>query len=273
MAKPLRPAGDSIEQIRRAVAAFNAGRSAEALQLCEAGLETWPRDPALNHLLAAVRFAQGDVAGASKAVLVALAGRSSAPVHLLAGKILGAGGDAAAAIKHLEQAIALGPSTEALVEYARLLTATGAQAAIAAWHAVLKAAPHSGEAHARIGRLLWEAGEHGEAARQLETAAVGDAPASVWFDLGLVRQDLKDRKGAIAAYRGALGRRPDFAEAAVNLGILLQDEGDLDAAMAAYQAAYRHKPATFGMIATALTSAPHGRLWLDREALRRSLAA
>jgi len=42
--------------------------------------------------------------------------------------------------------------------------------------------------------------------------------------------------------------------------------------MAAYARAYRLRPSTFGTIAMALTSAPHGRLWLDQEALRRSLS-
>jgi hypothetical protein len=42
--------------------------------------------------------------------------------------------------------------------------------------------------------------------------------------------------------------------------------------MRAYAEAYRLRPQTFGTIAMALTSAPHGRLWLDEAALRSSLA-
>jgi len=41
--------------------------------------------------------------------------------------------------------------------------------------------------------------------------------------------------------------------------------------MHAYAQAYRLRPQSFGTIAMALTSAPHGRLWLDEAALRRSL--
>ena len=52
---------------------------------------------------------------------------------------------------------------------------------------------------------------------------------------------------------------------------VLQDLGDMDAAMLAYREAYQLSDATFGMIATALTSAPCGRLWLDPEALKRLL--
>ena len=74
-----------------------------------------------------------------------------------------------------------------------------------------------------------------------------------------------------AAYRKALEKKPDHAEAALNLGTVLQETGDLDGAMRAYAAAYRLRPDMFGTIAMALTSAPHGRLWLDEAALRRSL--
>ena len=106
----------------------------------------------------------------------------------------------------------------------------------------------------------------------LERATARQAPASVWFDLGLVRQDLRDYAAAAAAYRSALEIKPDFAEAALNLGVALQESGDAETAMRAYQKAYRMRPDMFGSIAMALTSASHGRLWLDEDTLRRSLA-
>ena len=76
---------------------------------------------------------------------------------------------------------------------------------------------------------------------------------------------------AAAAYRRAIELKSDYAEAALNLGIVLQEAGDADAALRAYGQAYRLRPALFGSIAMALTSASHGRLWLDEAALRRSL--
>jgi cytochrome c-type biogenesis protein CcmH/NrfG len=105
----------------------------------------------------------------------------------------------------------------------------------------------------------------------LRKSVEGNAPASTWFDLGLARQDLGDLSGATAAYRHALGMKPDFAEAAVNLGVVQQEAGDMDGALESYGVAYRLRPATFGTIAMALTSGPHGRLWLDEDSLRRSL--
>ena len=99
----------------------------------------------------------------------------------------------------------------------------------------------------------------------------GGAPASVWFDLGLARQDLRDHGGASQAYRKAIELEPDRAEAQLNLGVVLQESGDLDGAMRAYAQAYRLRSESFGTIAMALTSASHGRLWLDEASLRRAL--
>jgi Flp pilus assembly protein TadD len=82
---------------------------------------------------------------------------------------------------------------------------------------------------------------------------------------------LHDLAGAAEAYRKALEQRSDDAEAAVNLGIVLQDMGDMDDAIAAYRTAYSLRPDTLGAIAMSLTSAPRGRLWLDRQALQRTL--
>jgi Flp pilus assembly protein TadD len=137
----------------------------------------------------------------------------------------------------------------------------------------LKVIPDYQEAAARLGRLSFEDGDLAGAAALLARATASEAPASVWFDLGLVRQDQRDHAGAASAYRKAIALKPDHAEAALNLGIVLQETGDLDGAMGAYAQAYRLRPSMFGAIAMALTSSPHGRLWLDENALRKSLGA
>lgn len=261
------------EQVRRVVIAFNAGRHDDARRLCEEGLRRNPRDPSLNHLLAAVLFVKGDIAAARARVDTSLAVKAdSAPVHLLAGRIARAAQDFDAALQHLRQAVTLAPNAEILGERARTFEAAGKRDdAREAWQAVLRTDPRSCEAALHLGRLLSQDGMLAEAAPMLERAARGDAPASTWFDLGVVRQDLRDLVGAAAAYRVVLEKRPDHAEAAVNLGIVLQDVGDMDAAMRAYRIAYRLRETTFGMIATSLSAAPHGRLWLDREALKHLL--
>jgi tetratricopeptide (TPR) repeat protein len=261
--------------VRRAAAAFNAGRADEARALCEQGLKRTPGEPMLSHLLAAVLFAAHDVTTARAHVTTSLAGRpDNAAAQLLAAQIARASKDFDAALLHLDRTIALSPRRETFLEKARTLDQAGQHApAREAWQAILKVIPEHGEAAARLGRLAWEDGDLAAAAAYLARATAGGAPAPVWFDLGLVRQDLHDHAGAAEAYRKALGLKPDFAEAALNLGTALQESGDPDAAVSAYATAYRLRPDMFGAIAMALTSAPHGRLWLDPAALRRALTA
>jgi tetratricopeptide (TPR) repeat protein len=261
------------ETVRRATAAFNSGRPDEARQLCEQGLSRQPGDPMLSHLLAAVLFSKGEIQSARTHVETSLATRpDNAAARLLAARIARGAKDFDGALSHLDRAIAIAPQREVFLEKARTLDQAGLKRqAREAWRAILEVVPGNIEAAARLGRLAWEGGEHASAATLLERAAQGEAPASVWFDLGLVRQDLRDHGGAASAYRKAFEIKPDYAEAALNLGTVLQESGDMDGAMRAYAQAYRLRPQSFGTIAMALTSAPHGRLWLDEASLRRSL--
>lgn len=265
---------DNAEDIvRRATAAFNAGRHGEAIELCERGLVRQPGEPMLSHLLAAVLFAKGDIAPARSHVETSLARRpDNAAARLLAARLARADGEVDAALTHLDHAIALKPQRDAFVEKARTLELAGRKAqAREAWEAIRKAIPEHQEANARLGRMTWEDGDLAGAVSLLARATASAAPASVWFDLGVARQDLRDHDGAASAYRKALEIRPDYAEAALNLGIALQESGKPDAAMPAFARAYALRPQLFGSIAMALTSAPHGRLWLDERALRTAL--
>jgi len=259
--------------VRRATAAFNAGRRDEARQLCEQGLVRLPGEPMLSHLLAAVLFSGGEIEAARGHVEISLAKRpDNAAARLLAARIARAGKDFDGALSHLDRAIAISPQRDAFLEKARTLDQAGLRPqARLAWQAILEVIPDNAEAAARLGRLAWEDGETVLAASLLEGAVRDEAPASVWFDLGLVRQDLRDHAGAALAYRKAVEIKSDHAEAMFNLAVVLQESGDLDGAMRAYRDAYRLRPESFGRIAMALTSASHGRLWLDEASLRRAL--
>lgn len=227
----------------------------------------------LSHLLAAVLLASGELDAARGHVEASLARRpDNAAARLLAARIARAAGDFDRALLHLDQATALSPQREAFIEKARTLDQAGLRPqARQAWGAILDVIPDHAEAAARFGRLAWEDGEFALAEKFLERAAQQEAPAPVWFDLGLTRQDLRDYAGAAAAYRQAIARKGDHAEATFNLGVVLQETGQLDEAMRAYAQAYRLRPESFGKIAMALTSASHGGLWRDEASLRRAL--
>jgi tetratricopeptide (TPR) repeat protein len=259
--------------VRRATAAFNAGRREEACQLCEQGLARHPGEPVLSHLLAAILFAQNETESARTHIETSIAKRpDNAAARLLAARIARAAGDFEGALSHLDRAIAIAPQRESFIEKARTLDQAGLKAqAREAWRAILDVIPQHQEAARRLGRLAWEEKDFATAASLLERATASEAPASAWFDLGLVRQDLRDFRSAAEAYRKAVALKPDFAEAALNLGIVLQESGDPDSAMQAYAQAYRLRPEMLGSIAMALTSASHGRLWLDEGALKRAL--
>jgi tetratricopeptide (TPR) repeat protein len=264
--------------VRRATAAFNSGQPDAARKLCEQGLSGRPGDPMLHHLLAAVLFSRTELEAARTHITASLSKRpDNAAAQLLAARIARAAGDFAGALSHLDLMIAIAPQRDAFLEKARTLDQASLHQADLrpkareAWRAILDVIPGHPEAAARLGQLAFEDGDLALAASMLERAVTGEAPPSVWFDLGLVRQDLRDHAGAVIAYRKAIELKPDYAEAALNLGVVLQDSGDLDGAMRAYAQAYRLRPQTFGTIAMALTSAPHGRLWLDEAALRHAL--
>jgi tetratricopeptide (TPR) repeat protein len=265
--------------VRRATAAFNGGQPDAARALCEQGLIRRPGDPMLHHLLAAVLFSMDEVESSRRHIETSLTKRpDNAAAQLLAARIARAARDFKSALSHLDRVIAMAPQRDAFLEKARTLD----QAAVhhqelrsqarEAWRAILEVIPGNQEAAARLGRLAFEDGDYVTAASMLERAVAGEASPFVWFDLGLVRQDLRDHAGAASAYRRAIELKPDYAEAALNLGVVLQDSGDLEGAMRAYAQAYRLRPQTFGTIAMALTSAPHGRLWLDEAALRLALS-
>ncbi len=264
----IQPSPEDI--VRRATAAFNAGRREMALQLCEQGLIRAPGEPMLSHLLAAVLFSKGETKTARAHIESSLARRpDNAVARLLAARIARAAGDFDGALTHLDRAIAISPQREAFLEKARTLDQAGLRPqARQAWQAILRAIPDHNEAVARLGRLAWEDGDPSLAANLLERAVQVEAPASAWFDLGLARQDLRDHHGAAIAYRKAIEIKPGHAEATFNLGVVLQESGHLDDAIRAYAQAYRLRPDSFGNIAMALTSGSHGRLWLNEASLR-----
>ncbi|WJI51144.1 tetratricopeptide repeat protein [Mesorhizobium sp. C089B] len=201
---------DSDDLIRRALAAFNSGNHRQAIDVCELGLKQHPGDPALCHLLAAVLFAKADLPEARAHIEASLATRpDNAPALILACRIARAEGRFEAAFQFLDRAARLSSQAEMLVERARTFDQAGdAPAASASWTLVLQRDPKSGEAAARLGRLAWQRRAAVEAEGLLERAVAGGGHPSAWFDLGLVRQDMRKFGSAAQAYRRVLEMSP-----------------------------------------------------------------
>ena len=185
--------------VRRATAAFNAGQRDEARRLCEQGLAGQPGDPMLSHLLAAVLFSQGEIEPARGHIETSLARRpGNAAARLLAARIARAGRDFDAALSHLDRAHRAGaaaggvcresPNARPGKSFAEKPAAASARG--------MAGDPEDRAAERRGRGTAGAAGLGGRrpraAASLLERATAGDAPAPVWFDLGLVRQDLRD---------------------------------------------------------------------------------
>ncbi|MBB5592127.1 MULTISPECIES: tetratricopeptide repeat protein [Rhizobium] len=260
-------------QVRAVVAAFNSGKHADALRLCRDALNDNPDDAVLNHLLAAGSFAVRDFVTALDCAEESLKARPGNTATLfLAGRAARALGRLDLAESYFAQLPVAFP--EALAELARTLEQNSKrQQAAKAWQRAFEINPSSREAAARLGRLLWEAGDFENARERLEFAVKADAPHSAWFDLGLVRQDCGDLAGAVDAFKTALARKPDDPQAKFNLGSTLQQLGDMEGAIDAYRDAYALSPATLGMIANVLCSGRNGLLFLNRAELRSFLSS
>jgi tetratricopeptide (TPR) repeat protein len=66
--------------------------------------------------------------------------------------------------------------------------------------------------------------------------------AAVWFERALTREQRSDVAGACDAYRHAIERDPQMADAYINLGRLLQEQGDTTEAARLYHLAIECAP-------------------------------
>lgn len=293
-----------------ATVALAMDRAEDALRSARASLARRP-DHAPTHILAgrAARL-KGDLEGALTSLrrAVSLEPGRAEPSFLLCVTLLEVGDKEATAVLHFllenfpndsggwrmlgDALFAVQKLDAALVAYGRATQGAGATAAhlrragifesqaryseaLAEYRAAAACAPELAEVTYRRALCLKRVNEMEGARRAFEEAArhgpSGPTAALASFELGLIEQDCGNFPAAVGRYEDALERRPDLAEAAVNLGICLQEMGDMAGAKQAYARALSARTDTFGRIAQALASSPTGELWLDHQALRRSL--
>jgi protein O-GlcNAc transferase len=134
-----------------------------------------------------------------------------AAAHEMLGVLLGQRGDAAGALLHLEQAVALD---------ARSPTATN-----------------------NLGEALRRAGDDSRAEQCFRQAIVlQPAFAEAHYNLANLLKHVGRIPEALAAYQYAIHLRPNYAAAHYNLANLCWVQGDLDAALASYRQAITYRP-------------------------------
>ncbi len=94
-----------------------------------------------------------------------------------------------------------------------------------------------------LGQLLVGRGDERAVGPHEAARAVRPENPSVWNNLGVVLQHVRDTDGAIAALRETVRLNPGYAKAYHNLGVSLRIKGDKAEAIAAYRESIRLDPA------------------------------
>ncbi len=263
-----------------AVRCLQAGRLAEAEQLCRQILAVDARHVDSLHLLGLIALQTGRHAAAIDLIGQAIALRNDVPAYYNnLGNALQAHGKFADAAAQYQRALALKPDYpqahnnlgNALKAQGRLADATAhyvralaldpnyAQAhnnlgnarkaqgmrtdAVAHYQRAVALKPDYAEAHNNLAVALQDQGKLDEAIAHCERAlALKPDYPEAHSNLGNVLLNQGKREEAIAQFGRALALRPDYAEAYNNLGNALQDQGSVADAMAQYQRALALKP-------------------------------
>jgi len=258
-----------------AIDAFNIGRLDDAADKCQHILQINSEAPAAHQLLAVIFLQQQKVADAQRHISSCLKIRPHhAPSLITAGRIAMARQDLDGALAFFENATAISIDEPESVYLSGLVLAEQGNlaAAVNAFVRLVHLNPSHAHAWFSLGSAYKQAGIKIKAIDAFEKAiALDPHQADAWFNLGLIHQDESHLEEAATAFSAAMQERPDFVEAAVNLGIVMQERGLMEEAMNAYSTAYRTRLDTFGRIANALASRPHGRVWINLSQLRQLL--
>ena len=235
MAEPSAAPVDVPGLLRRAAAAQQAGRLAEADQFCRTVLATHPGNADAQFMLAGVAVAAGQPAAAIDLLHQAIARKPErADFHGNLGAIFGRLGRLDEAIECFRAAIRLDPAAAAgHIALGNALEAKGdLDGAIASFRQGAAVQPGNPAAHVNLGNALRGAGRLDQSAASLREAVRLDPNlAEAHHNLGVVLFTQGHLAEAEAAFRTALRLRPDSQLAFRQLALVLIAAGRLDEAV------------------------------------------
>ena len=226
------------DKLQAAVGHFQAGRLAEAKELCAATLAEDGRNIMALHLFGILHCQEGDVARGAELLHTAVRLAPNNPITQYdLGKAWLAQGrleDAAAAFG---QAIAVKPDfAEAHNNLGNVLKDQGRiEDAVAAYESALEANPKFAEAHNNQGNLLQILGRLEEAAEAYGKAlAINPDYTEAHYNLGNLYHNQGALEDAVSAYEKTLALQPEYSLAINNLGSAFQGLGRYDEAKDAF---------------------------------------
>lgn len=203
----------TIQQaIDLAVQHINAGRMAEAGDVCRQILAAFPQHWPAMHLLSIVLFRAGDAPGGIELLRTAISIESGvSDLHNNIGEMFRS----------------LGRFEEAAASFARCIELD----------------PQSAAPYSNLGELHRQLGKLDEAiACQRRAIELNPGDPTPHLNLGVALHDARRLDEAIASYREAIARAPDYANARGNLGAALMDASRIEEAMAELGIAHQLAP-------------------------------
>ncbi len=235
-----------VAEFSAAFAAHGAGRLEEAEQGYRAVLAADSKHANAWHLLGVIAQQRGQAAQAVEHIQQALAlSGPQAPYLGNLGVAFEALGRSAEAVTVLEQALALEPSSfTAQFALANALKSLGRlEEAVTRYGQALALQPNNASVHNNLGNALQALERYNEAAAcYRQTVALQPNHGRAHYNLGVVLKDVKKPAEAADSFRRAIALLPDLAEAHVNLGVVLHDLGYLEEAILHTQTAIKLNP-------------------------------
>jgi len=273
-APALRPAAALFAE---ALAHLQAGRLAQAEQLCRQILAVQPRNADGLHLLGLIaRKAGQDETGVGLIRQAIGLNPGVAAFHFNLGHVLVDQHRPEEAAASYSQAIALKPDhVRAHLHLGKVLqTLNRLDDAADCFRRALALKPDHAEACSNLGDVLQDQGKLAEAAAAYREAIARKPDfAAAYNNLGNTAAKLGEAQEAMDGYRRALALEPGFAIAHYNFGNALAEQGQMDHAVASYRRALGLSPdfaeAHFGL---ARVLKQHGQLRQAEASFRRGLA-